>query len=1061
MPNQNYFCMKNSIMRHFSNKLIIIILALSFTHPDFIFAQKDAKDNLSYHLEGLKYRLIGPHRGGRVTTVTGVQNKLFTFYMGATGGGVWKTTDGGLSWDNISDGDFKVGSIGAIAVAPSDANVIYVGTGAADLRGNVSPGCGIYKSLDGGESWAFTGLEKAGQIAKIVIHPDNPDHLYVAVLGNAFGPSKERGIYESTDGGQKWKQQLFVSDKTGAVELIMDPQNPRILYAGMWTAERKPWTMIDGSEEGGVWKSKDGGDNWNKLEGGLPDGLVGRVGIAVSPVNSKRVWVFQEAKEESKGGLYRSDDGGVSFKRINREHHLRQRAWYYSRIYADPQDENTVYFLNVGFYRSIDGGKNFDRVRTPHSDNHALWINPDNPQVMIEGNDGGACVTFNGGNTWTTQNNQPTAEFYRVTVDNQHPYRVYGAQQDNSTMSVPSRNQDALNPEQNWRAVGGGESGHIAVDPRDPNLIYAGTYIGQITRKRMDLGHQRDIVAYPQMHDGQAPRDIKYRFQWNAPIRISPHNADIVYHCSQYVHRTMDGGKTWEVISPDLTTNKDAYQDIPGGPIQHDHTGVELYTTIFAFEESPHQAGELWAGSDDGLIHISRDNGSNWEDITPVMMPAEGTVNTIDLSAHSPGRAIVSVYKYRENDFHPYVFLTNNYGKDWTLLTDGKNGIPENHFVRVVREDPNRRGLLYAGTEFGMYISFDEGKQWQAFQLNLPIVPITDMLIKDRDLVIATQGRSFWILDDLSPLYSISQDILKETAHLFAPNAAYRSQLRNLRADNAPDPAPNGALIYFHVKEKPSSEEEISLSIIDPFGNARKTFSTQPKDDAEKLMVSKGLNRFSWNMKYEAPKVQDGAVFSLANTGGINAIPGEHQVVLKIGSKSYEQPLNIKIDPRWEQTEADLIAQYELTFKIKELLNECHYAIGQIRSLNKQLKNIEERAGETSAADKIKQETSTLSEKLTNLEDLLIQKKSESGQDPINYPSMLDDQIAYLYSVVNAQDDRPNEGAYQRFEDLEKALKVHTDHLKSLVKIELKALNEMLKKEGVEVVSASKAFFIE
>lgn len=1047
------FCMINSIMSRFCLKLYFFLLAFFFISPNSSLAQKKPAANISYHLDGLKYRLIGPHRGGRVTTVAGVREQLFTFYMGATGGGVWKTTDAGLSWDNISDSFFKVGSIGAIALAPTDPNVIYVGTGAADLRGNVSTGCGMYKSLDGGESWTFIGLENAGQIGKVVIHPDNPNHVYVAVLGNAFGPSAERGVYESINGGQSWEKKLFVNDQTGAVELIMDPNNPRILYAGMWTAERKPWTMIDGSKDGGVWKSKDAGNTWTKLEGGLPDGLVGRVGIAVSPVNSRRVWVFQEAKEESKGGLYRSDDGGKTFERINRDHNLRQRAWYYSRIYADPQDENTIYFLNVGFYRSIDGGKTFDRIRSPHSDNHALWINPDNPNVMVEGNDGGACVTFNGGKTWTTQNNQPTSEFYRVTVDNQYPYRVYGAQQDNSTMSVPSRNQDALTPEQNWYAVGGGESGHIAVDPRDPNLIYAGTYIGQITRKRIDLGHQRDIVAYPQMHDGQAPRDIKYRFQWNAPIRISPHDPDIVYHCSQYVHRTKDGGKTWEVISPDLTSNNDAYQDIPGGPIQHDHTGVELYTTIFAFEESPHQVGELWAGSDDGLVHISRNGGADWENITPKMMPSDGTVNSIDLSSHAPGRALVSVYKYRENDFRPYVFLTNNYGKDWKLLTDGKNGIPEDHFVRVVREDSNRKGLLYAGTEFGMYLSFDEGKQWQAFQLNLPIVPITDLLIKEKDLVIATQGRAFWLLDDLTPLYSISQELINETAHLFPPRDAYKTQFGNLRSAAAPDPAPNGALIYFYLKEEPSAEEEIRLVISDPFGNARQTFSTKPKEGIKKLSVSKGLNRFEWDLKYEAPEVQDGAVFSLANIGGIKAAPGKHEVILKVGTNEQEQSLLIKIDPRWEQTEADLMAQYELTFQIKNLLNECHAAIGQIRSLNKQLKDIADRADEISAVDKIKLETTTLTEKLTALEDLLIQKKSESGQDPLNYPSMLDDQIAYLYSVVNAQDGRPNEGAYQRFEDLKKELEVHTDRLNELVKNKISALNEMLKEEGMEMVS--------
>lgn len=1040
-------------MQHFSGNKCLFSLLLLLSLPFFSPAQPKTDPKTSYQLDGLTYRLIGPFRGGRVTTVTGVREKIFTFYMGATGGGVWKTTDGGLHWNNISDGYFKTGSIGAIAVAPSDPNVIYVGTGAADMRGNVSAGCGIYKSVDAGESWTFVGLENAGQIGKVVVHPRNPEHVYAAVLGNAFGPSEERGVYESTNGGETWERILFVSNRTGAVELVMDPQNPRILYAGLWTAERKPWTLIDGSDEGGVWKSKNGGESWEKLGGGLPNGLAGRVGIAVSPVNSKRVWVFQEAKNEAKGGLYRSDDGGKSFERVNRDHNLRQRAWYYSRIYADPQDEHTVYCLNVGFYRSIDGGKNFERIQTPHGDNHALWINPDHPLIMVEGNDGGACVTFNGGKTWTTQNNQPTAEFYRVTTDNQFPYRVYGAQQDNSTMSVPSRNQDALTPLQNWYAVGGGESGHIAVDPRNPNLVYAGTYIGQITRKRLDLGHQLDVEAYPQMHDGQAPRDIRYRFQWNAPIRISPHDPDVVYHCSQYVHRTTNGGKTWEVISPDLTTNKDAYQNIPGGPIQHDHTGVELYTTIFAFEESPHQAGELWAGSDDGLIHLSRNGGKNWENITPKAMPVEGTVNTIELSSHAPGRALVSVYKYRENDFRPYVFLTNDYGKNWKLLTDGKNGIPKHHFVRVVREDPDRMGLLYAGTEFGMYVSFDEGQSWESFQLNLPVVPITDLQVKEKDLVVATQGRSFWILDDLTPLHTISASVPQQAAHLFPPRVAYRTQLRNLRGSGVPDPAPDGALIYFYLKEKPGSDKNVRLTIETQSGDKQLVFATNPAGQERMLNVTKGLNRFTWDLKMEGPEVQEGAVFSLANTGGVKAPPGTYKVTLQMGLEQYEQSLILQVDPRWEQTAEDLHAQYELAEKIKQLLNDCHADIGRIRTLNRQLNDIKGRAGETNMASKIRAQTSSLSQKLTAIEDQLIQNKSESGQDPINYPSMIDDQIAYLYSVVNAQDDRPTEGAYQRFEDLQKELKVITDQLDQLIETEVPRLNELLEQAGMALIS--------
>ncbi|MFA9453635.1 MAG: WD40/YVTN/BNR-like repeat-containing protein, partial [Candidatus Aminicenantaceae bacterium] len=645
----------------------------------------------------LQYRFIGPTRGGRVTAVTGIPGQPMTFLMGTTGGGVWKTADGGITWANISDKHIKVASIGSVEVAPSDPNVIYVGTGSASPRGNISTGKGIYKSTDAGKTWALVGLDSFLQIGKLQIHPQDPDVVYAAVLGNIFGPGPERGVYRTTDGGQTWEKVLFLDDKTGCIDLVMDPSNPRILYAGFWQAERKPWTIIDGGEKGGVWKTVDAGETWKRLEGGLPDGVVGRVGIAVSPVNPDRVWVIQEAEDEKKGGIHMSEDAGETWKRINRDHNYRQRAWYYTRIFADPQNEHTVYVLNTGFYKSLNGGQEFQRIRTPHGDNHCLWINPNDPDIMIQSNDGGSNVTFNGGRSWSTQMNQPTAEIYRVTVDNRFPYRVYGDQQDNSSISILSQGR----PSQEFYSVGGGESGHIAVDPRDPDVIYAGNYIGIITRLDRKNGHSKRIDAYPELADGIAPRDLKYRFQWNFPIRISPHDPDVLYITSNHVHRSRDQGLTWDVISPDLTYDIDAYLDRPGGPIQHDTTGVETYCTIFAFEESPQEPGVLWAGSDDGRVHVSRDNGGSWQEVTPKDMPKEGTVNMFDISPTQPGRVLMAVYRYRDNDFRPYIFRTDNYGKSWDLLTDGKNGIPADHFVRVVREDPDREGLLYAGTEFG------------------------------------------------------------------------------------------------------------------------------------------------------------------------------------------------------------------------------------------------------------------------------------------------------------------------------------------------------------------------
>ncbi len=997
--------------------------------------------------DGMEYRLVGPHRGGRVTAVCGVNDELHTFYMGSTGGGVWKTKDAGTTWNNISDKYFAAGSVGAVEVSQYDKNVIFVGMGSACPRGNVSIGNGMYKSEDAGASWKHMGLDKSGSIGKIQIHPRNVDLAYAAVLGNPFGPNRERGVYRTSDGGKNWEQVLFVNDSTGAVDLAMDPNNPRILYACMWTAERKPWTMIDGSPHGGVWKSTDGGDSWQKVKG-LPQGVVGRSGVAISPANSSRIWVIIEHVDEKKGGLYRSDDSGKSWKRINRSHNLRQRAWYYNHITADPQDENTVYIMNVRFHQSIDGGKNFRMISTPHGDNHALWINPKHPNIMIEGNDGGACVTLTGGQTWSSIYNQPTAEFYRLTVDDQYPYRLYGAQQDNSTISVPSRFDKTIDPRQNWYAIGGGESGHIAVHPQDPNIIYAGTYIGTITRKNLSTGHQRNIVAYPEMHDGTAPRDIKYRYQWNAPIRISPHNPDVVYHCSQYVHRSDDGGQTWETISGDLTTNKDQYQDIPGGPVQHDHTGVELYTTIFAFEESPQEAGYLWVGTDDGRVHLSKNDGADWVEITPPNMPLEGTVNMIELSPHDPGRAFIAVFKYRQNDFRPYIFRTDDYGQNWTSLSHSNNGIPDDHFVRVVREDPERKGLLYAGTEFGMFVSQNDGATWDTLQLNLPRTPITDMAVHQGDLVVATQGRSFWILDDLTPLREWNATIAEKGLHVFSSRTATRNQLRNFRGDVVPDRAPVGGIVQFFLKDKPDSSKVFKMYLKDESGTVRRTISNKGKID--KIKLRQGLNRYAWDLKLEKPKVEKKAVFSLANTGGVKAPPGEYTFSLLLGKERDSTMMVVKPDPRWEQNADDLKAQYDLATKAKNKLEQCHRVIGDLRAVRNQLKSIQKRAA-IKSIDSLPDQLKNLASNIDTLEKELIQTKNESGQDPINFPSMIDDQIAYLYSVVNGQDDRPTEGTYQRFEDVSAELQPILDRWEDLKTI-INEINTDLKDLPIIVI---------
>ncbi len=1002
-------------------------------------------------IQGLQYRSIGPSRGGRVSSVTGHPDEIFTFYTGASGGGVWKTTDAGTSWTKISK-DIPSGSIGAIAVSPSDPQVIYVGTGSADARGNVSPGIGVYKSVDGGDTWMNIGLKETRHIGKIVIHPSNPDWVWVGALGNVFGSDPARGVYHSKDGGKTWKKQLYINASTGCIDLAMDPGNPSIIFAGMWSVERKPWTLIDGSAHGGLWKTTDGGETWNRVTGGLPTGVVGRIGVDISPVNSKIMYVIQEAKDEKMGGVYRSEDGGSSWTKVNRDRALRQRAWYYNRIIADPSNENTVYVLNVDLHKSTDGGKSFNKIKTPHADQHALWINPYHSNIIVLGNDGGATISLNGGQSWTSQNNQTTAEMYRVTVDNQFPYRVYGAQQDNSTISVPSRPGNALTPTSQWRDVGGGESGHVALHPSNPNLVYAGNYIGIITMSDLNSGHRSMINLYPQMHDGVAPGDIRYRFQWNAPIRVSPHDPNTLYHCSQYVHMTKDGGKTWKTISPDLTGNKAAERDIPGGPVQHDHTGVEMYSTIFSFEESPLTPGEFWTGSDDGKVYISRDTGRTWQDITPLNMPSEGTVNTIELSKHGNGRAFLSVYKYRENDFKPYVYLTNDYGVSWLLLTNEESGIPGDHFVRVVREDPKRKGLLYAGTEFGMYISFNQGLKWQPFQYNLPVVPVTDIQIKDDDLVISTQGRSFWVMDDISPLREVSEEVQTYQMRIYQPSDVIRYQYVKSHGDG--DPYDYGARIYFNLGPRVSNQHDIQITILDELGKEIKVFAVNPNlaNNEEKMEVKTGLNRVIWDLRLDSLKYLEGSVFSLASTKGIKVPIGKYFARLSVSGAGLSKEFEIKIPSGWKQTKEDFKAQFDLASKVKDSFNQSHKTIGEIRFYKQQLNYWLSMLKNFPDQIELKNMCDDLLKKLVNLEEKLIQTKSESPQDPINYPPRIDDQLAYLYSVVNETDNRPNEGAYLRYEDLRLVLEGFMAEFNAIKTGGIEMINQKFKESGTGII---------
>ncbi|PHN01664.1 WD40/YVTN/BNR-like repeat-containing protein [Flavilitoribacter nigricans] len=1041
------------LMRH----LLAVLLAFNlFTYAP-VTAQQNGNTVVDTNLlSNLQYRMAGPFRGGRSTAVSGRPGAPFSFLMGTTGGGLWESTDAGGSWQNISDGFFG-GGIGAVAVSEADPNVIYVGTGSADPRGNISQGRGIWKSTDGGKSWKFSGLPEAGQIGKIRIHPKDPDLVYVAALGHIFGPNPERGVYRSRDGGATWEAVLQVSDQTGAVSLIINPSNPRVLYAGMWRAERKPWSMISGSEDGGVYRSIDGGDTWAKLAGGLPTGLTGKIGLTLSPANPDRVWAIIEA--EPAGGVYRSDDAGKTWTRINKENKLRQRAWYYTHMVADPQDENTVYALNTGLYRSVDGGKNYEGIPVPHGDVHDLWINPDNPKVMIVADDGGAQVTLNGGKTWSTYLNQPTAEIYGVVVDNGLPYRLYGAQQDNTTISIPAwSSNNTLHAKQHWYSVGGCETGPVALDPNNPNIVYAGCYGGVMDKYDLAKDQVNNIMAYPQLQLGEAAKNLKYRFQWVSPMAVSPHDSEVIYHGSQHVHQSKDGGKTWRVISPDLSTNTPEHLDYSGGPINHDITGVEIYNVVFEIVPDPNEAETIWAGTDDGRLHITRNDGANWQEITPPAMPKYGTVNKIDLSTHQAGRAFVAVHKYRFDDFAPYIFMTNDYGKSWKRITSGKNGIPADYPVRVVREDPERKGLLYAGTEFGLFVSFDEGAHWQPMQGDLPITPITDLRVHQGDLVMSTQGRSFWILDDLSPIREMSDDLAEKQVYLFEMRPAFKVNDggAGFLGDNAPTARPSGALIHYALQD--SIEGDVRIEVIDADARLVQVFSsdslTAKQHKTAQLKPKEGLNRINWDLTYEGPTLMDGTIV-WGYTGGVKAPPGTYDIRLTYGDEILTQQVEVEEDPRIaeEIDEADYEEQLRLGLEIRDAISAVHESVQEIRSVKEQIswmKGQTEDQEVNTAADSILQE-------LTALEEQLIQTKNESNQDPIRFAPRLDNQLVENYNYVTGADGyisggregRPNAAAYERWTDLDEAWTDLEQKVEASLSESVRTFNELVRKKNI------------
>ena len=854
--------------------------------------------------KGMKYRLIGPFRGGRSLTAAGVPGDPTTYYFGATGGGVWKSTDGAMTWSAVFDQE-GTAAIGSIAVAASNHNVLYVGTGEACIRGNISHGDGVYKSLDGGKTWKNVGLKDSRAIGKVVINPTNPDIAFVAALGHPYGPNGERGIFRTTDGGKTWEKVLYKDENTGGIDVAFDPRNPNVLFGALWQARRTSWSLESGGPGSGLYRSSDGGSTWKRLEEhGLPKGPYGKIGVAVG-ANSDRVYALIEAHNPD-GGLYRSDDGGESWQLVNPSHSLWQRPWYYMHVIADPRDENTLYIMNVEAYKSTDGGHLFSKVHVPHGDNHGLWIDPQNTRRMIASNDGGVTVTLDGGKTWTLQDNQPTAQFYHVIADNATPYRVYGAQQDSGTVAIASRSDDGAITHSDWYDVGGGEAGYIAPYPPDPNIVYAADYQGNITRYDRHIGQVKAITEEPELSDAHGAANLEHRFQWTAPVLISPHDPNTLYHGGEVLFKTTDGGVHWQAISPDLTRNDKSKQKVSGGDITLDDSGTEYYDTIFALAESSITRGLLWVGTDDGLIQLTKDEGKTWTNITPKDMPEWSRISQIDPSPFDPGTAYVAVDRHQFDDLHPYIYKTSDYGKTWTKLGQG---IPDNTFVRVVREDPKKRGLLYAGTETGVFVSFDDGKNWRPLKLNLPTTPVHDLAIKENDLLVATHGRAFWILDDISPLRQCSDEIQQKEMFLYTPATAYRVQagatsFEHASSKRAGQNPPSGAVIYYFLKDAPKADMETKLEILDASGKViRKYSSTEynlleepPGPDDKKpekqLKPDAGLNRFVWDLRYEEARRVPGYYLYEYNGGarGPVAVPGHYKARLTVGAHTQTVP---------------------------------------------------------------------------------------------------------------------------------------------------------------------------
>ncbi len=1038
-----------------------LAVVTTFIAADSLLAQQ--YDKSLY--QGMKYRLIGPYRGGRSNTAVGVPSQPHTYYFGAVAGGVWKTTNGGMTWTPIFDNQ-PVSSIGSIAVADADPNIVYVGSGEACIRGNISHGDGVYKSLDAGKTWKNIGLKETQHITHIIIHPRNPDIVYVGALGHAYGKNSERGVFRTLDGGKTWEKVLYVDDKTGVSDLVFDPANPNILFAAMWEGWRTPWYLNSGGPTSGLWKSVDGGTTWKQIKGnGWPADVVGKIGVTVAGGDSNRIYVILEGKEEV-GGVYRSDDGGEHWTHPTDDHRLRHRPWYYTHIFADPKNTDAVYVLNTAMYKSLDGGKTWNPVGgIPHGDHHFLWIDPNDPKRLINANDGGATISVDGGATWSRQDNQPTAQFYHVTTDTAFPYHVLGSQQDNSSISIASMGSRGAITRADWDAVGGGEAGYISPNSADPNIVYAGEYFGILTRFDRRTAQAQNIMVWPDDTDGHAADAVKYRFNWTQPIYSSVHDPKVLYYTGNHVFKSSNEGMRLEIISRDLTRNEKPKQARSGGPITDENISIETYNVVFSFAESKLQKDLLWAGTDDGLVHVTRDGGKNWANVTPKDLP-EGLVSVLDASPHDAASAYFALDRHKFDDYKPYIYKTHDWGKTWTRINDG---VPEVTFVRAVREDPKRKGLLYAGTETGVYVSFDDGAHWQSLQLNLPTTPIHDLVVKEKDLVLATHGRSFWILDDLAPLRQMSAEIAKADAHLFTPETAWHIRMGGgAGAGIAGDNPPNGAILYYYLKAE--HKDEITLEILDKNNKVIRKYSSiekvqegkplperpEPREKPDVLPAAAGTNRFAWNLRHQLPELLPGAIYDMGMAPGPMAVPGNYTVKLTVAGKSYTAPLEVKSDPRVTTSMAELEKQLEHSIKVRDLLGTTHAAVTAIRDLRGQLDGLKKRLANEASAKGLFSAAEEIEKKIVPVEAELIEVRAKSSQDMCNYPTKLNSKFAYLTEIVESADHVPTEQVYEFTAELESRMNAQLAKLRDIVSKDVASLNEISKKENVAAISVKK-----